>query len=223
MAKARRLMVSDDDELVREAYRSFFANRRDFEIVAETADGAQAVAVYPTAQPDVVLMDLQMPRMNGVQATAEITRLWPDACIVMLTTFGSREHIVPALRAGAAGYLLKDSGPEALINGINQALAGEMPLTASVRRELVRSLTDDDSARTSPEVQLTTRELELLSWLAHGLGNTEIANRMFLSESSVKQQLAGIGQKLGVSSRTQILVRAIQLGLVDPRRLPPLA
>ncbi|MEL4356400.1 MULTISPECIES: response regulator transcription factor [unclassified Luteococcus] len=222
MAMARRLMVSDDDELVREAYRSFFANRRDFEIVAEAADGVRAVEAYAATQPDVVLMDLQMPRMNGVQATAEISRQWPDACIVMLTTFGSREHIVPALRAGAAGYLLKDSGPEALVNGINQALAGEMPLAASVRRELVRSLTDDDTGRTDPAVQLSPRELELLGWLAHGLGNAEIANKMFLSESSVKQQLAGIGQKLGASSRTQILVRAIQLGLTDPRRLPPL-
>lgn len=221
MALARTLLVVDDDELVREAFRSFFSARPDFEIVGEAADGAEAIAAYGRLRPDVVLMDLQMPRVTGVAATAEITRRDPSACIVALTTFGTREHVVPALRAGAAGYLLKDAGAEALVTALHQALAGEMPLSPGVRRELVRALRPDDARPDRP--QLTPRELELLRWLAHGLSNAEIGSRMYVSESSVKQYLGAISTKLGVTSRTQVLVRAIQLDLVDPHRLPPLS
>lgn len=220
--QALHILVVDDDDLVREAYRSFFWHRPEHRVVGEARDGEEAVQAFERLQPDVVLMDLQMPRLNGVEATARIMTINPRACVVVLTTFGTREHVVPALRAGAAGYLLKDSGAQALLVAIQQALAGEMPLAPSVRRELVRSLSRAEDDHAEPGPQMSARELELLGWLAHGLSNAEIAGRMYLSESSVKQYLGSIGSRLGGSSRTQILMRSIQLGLVDPHRLPSL-
>ncbi|GAA1397676.1 response regulator transcription factor [Luteococcus peritonei] len=222
MQQPVRILVVDDDELVREAYRSFFASRPDIEVVGEAGDGAAATEATDRLRPDVVLMDLQMPVMSGIDATAAIMARHPNACVVVLTTFGTRDHVVPALRAGAAGYLLKDAGAEALLLAIRQALAGEMPLSPSVRRELVRSVTQEPSGPDEGAPSMSERELELLGWLAHGLSNAEIAGRMYLSESSVKQYLGNIGTKLGCSSRTQILVRSIQLRLVDPHALPPL-
>ena len=223
MVQPLTILVVDDDELVREAYRSFFSHRPDFLVAGEARDGAAAVMAVDRLRPDVVLMDLQMPVTSGVDATAAIMARHPNACVVVLTTFGTRDHVVPALRAGAAGYLLKDAGGEVLVGAIRQARAGEMPLSSSVRRELVRSVTQE--APSGPDTtapSMSGRELELLGYLAHGLANAEIAQRMYLSESSVKQYLGNIGTKLGCNTRTQILVRSIQLRLVDPHALPPL-
>ena len=200
MVQPLTILVVDDDELVREAYRSFFSHRPDFLVAGEARDGAAAVMAVDRLRPDVVLMDLQMPVTSGVDATAAIMARHPNACVVVLTTFGTRDHVVPALRAGAAGYLLKDAGGEVLVGAIREAPSG--PDT------------------TAPS--MSGRELELLGYLAHGLANAEIAQRMYLSESSVKQYLGNIGTKLGCNTRTQILVRSIQLRLVDPHALPPL-
>ncbi|MFT3944094.1 MAG: response regulator transcription factor [Ancrocorticia sp.] len=216
-----RVLVVDDDPDVRAAYRAMFARSSEIEIVAEVTDGNQAAAAYQQHSPDVVLMDIQMPLVSGIDATREITTRWPDAVVVAITTFGAREYVVAALRAGAAGYLLKDAGANHLTHALKQALTGEMPLSAAVRRELVSSIVDDSAATPSAH-DLTPREVELVEWLAHGLSNAQIAQRMHLSEGSVKQYVARIGTKLGVVSRTQILVRSIQLKIVDPLRLPPI-
>ncbi len=215
-----RVLVVDDDPVVRDTYRSMFATGSEVEIVGEVPDGALAVAAYERLRPDVVLMDLQMPIVSGIDATREITERWPDAVVVAMTTFGAREFVVAALRAGAAGYLLKDTSLDRLANALQLALSGNMPLSAPVRRELVSSVVDDGATPVAHD--LTPRETELLGWLAHGLSNAQIARRMHLSESSVKQYVTRIGGKLGVISRTQILVRSIQLGVVDPSRLPPI-
>ncbi|CCH69936.1 putative two-component system response regulator [Phycicoccus elongatus Lp2] len=221
LAPAHTVLVVDDDFLVREAFRSFFGSRTDLVLVGEAVNGKEALTAYEECRPDVVLMDLQMPVMSGIDAIRELTSRRPEACVVALTTFGGLDYILPALRAGAAGYLLKDVGAEGLVEGIAQALAGEMPLSPSVRRALVGSVAAEGIP--SSDGGLTPREVEVVRWLAHGLGNGAIAARMFVSEGSVKQYLSHIGAKLGVTSRTQILVRSIQLGVVDVHDLPPVA
>ncbi len=216
-----RVLVVDDDALVREAYRSFFSKAADLVLVGEARDGAEAIDTYATLRPDVVLMDLQMPRCSGVEATARICSKWSDACIVALTTFGTREYIVAALRAGASGYLLKDTGAQNLLAGIRQALRGDMPMSSSVRRQLVESVKSEVPLNQEPvDIGLTPRETELLGWLAQGLTNYQIGREMYVSEGSIKQYLAHVGDKMGLKSRTQILVKAIQLRIVDPHTLP---
>ncbi len=220
---ARRILVVDDDPVVREAYRSFFSRHEDFEVVGEARDGREAVDAYRRLRPSIVLMDLQMPEKSGVDATRDICREWPSACIVALTTFGTREYIVAALRAGASGYLLKDAGGPALLAAIDQAIDGDMPLSAAVRKELVSNVVDTpDPARSQlADPGLAPREKELLKWLAQGLTNQQIGGRMFVSEGTIKQYLSHIGDKMGLKSRTQILVRAIQLGVVDLTETDP--
>lgn len=215
-----RVLVVDDDAAVREAYRTLFARHPHLVLAGEARDGVEGVEAYERLQPDLVLMDLQMPRLSGIDAIRQICGRWRRACVVAMTTFGTREYVVAALRAGAMGYLLKDASERELLSAIEHALAGDMPLSSAVRRELVASLVDDTPPQ-QPEHRLTPREVELVGWLAHGLTNQQIARRMHLSEGSVKQYLARVSDKLGVVSRTQVLVRAIQLGIVDPGRLPP--
>lgn len=214
MARHTVLLV-DDEDLVRDALRVFLDQQSDFQVVGEARDGKQAVSEYEHLLPDLVLMDLQMPIRDGVEATAEICRGWPEARIVVMTTFGTRDYVVAALRSGAAGYLLKDVGGPGLIAGLNQALAGEMPLSAAIRRLLVADVVAE-SITQEPPTPLSARERELLRWLAQGLTNQQIGNAMFISEGSVKQYLTHIGAKLQCKNRTQILVKAIQYRLVDP-------
>jgi two-component system regulator len=218
-----RVLVVDDDPMVREAYRMFLSKHDDHEVVGEARNGREAVEAYGELLPDVVLMDLQMPEMSGVDAIREICKDHPGACIVALTTFGTQEYIVSALRAGAAGYLMKDCGGPALLSGIQQARDGDMPLAPGVRRELVTDLLSGHHRANSDanEAGLAPREKELLVWLGQGMTNAQIASKMLISEGSVKQYLSHIGDKMGLKSRTQILVRAIQLGLVDPSLMTP--
>lgn len=218
MHSGARILVVDDDEVARSAVVAFLDRQDDLEVVADAADGLEATRRYAELRPDVVLMDLNMPVMSGVEATRAICADHPGACVVALTTFDAGEHVVAALRAGAAGYLLKDSPPQAILEAIRQARDGDMPLSPAVRRALVSSVVMEASPRRStPQVTLTPRQAELVGWLAHGFTNQQIAGRMHLSEGSVKQYLLQIGTRLGVSTRTQILVRAVQLGIVDPR------
>lgn len=214
-----RLLAVDDEEVVREAYREYFTDHPDVRWVAEARDGAEAVEAYRRHRPDAVLMDLQMPGMGGVDAIREITRRWPRSCLIALTTFGTRDHVVAALRAGAAGYLLKSTPVAAVAASIRQAVAGEMPLSGAVRRELVTLLVKEGQPCVA-DPGLTPREVELVSWIAHGLTNRQIGLRMSLSEGSVKQYVGHVADKLGVATRTQIIVRSVQVGILDPRALP---
>lgn len=212
------MLVVDDDAIVRDSYRAILDRLDGFAHCGEATTGRDGVERYDELRPDLVLMDIQMPVMSGIEATAEICRRWPEACVVVITTFGTADHVVAALRAGAAGYLLKDATSETLDVGMRQALAGEMPLSPAVRRELVASMLSDGPAAAPrpPAPALAPRELELLRWLAQGLTNQQIAERMYVSPGSVKQYMSNVGAKLGARSRTQILITAVRLRLVDP-------
>lgn len=220
-SRRTRVLAVDDDALVRDAYRAFFRAQEEFVLVGEARNGAEAIDSYATLLPDVVLMDLQMPGTSGVEATERICARYSDACIVVLTTFGTREHVVAALRAGASGYLLKDTRAQNLVAGIRQAQRGDMPLSSAIRRQLVSTLTAPGQlAREPVDIGLTPREHELLGWLVQGMTNHQIGRQMYVSEGSVKQYLNHIGTKMGVKSRTQILVKAIQMNLVNPHANP---
>lgn len=216
-----RVLTVDDDPRVLGAYRAVFADRSDFELLGEARDGAEAIEQFERLRPDVVLMDLQMPVATGIDATRTICRRHPGACVVAMTTFTTNEYVVAALRAGAAGYLVKGVSAEAVRAALTQAVAGDMPLSAGIRRELVGSLVGDGLPSGPTSHGLTPREVELVEWIAHGMTNAQIARRMRISEGTVKQYVARVGDKLSVVSRTQILVRSIQLGVVDPHALPP--
>ena len=221
MSPPIRLLAVDDDPMVREAYRSFFADQTGVVLCGEAVNGSEGVTAFEKLRPDVVLMDLQMPVLSGIEAIAQICGRWSDACVVAMTTFGTQEYVIAALRAGASGYLLKDVGGPALLGGLRAAVAGEMPLSGAIRRELVASVVADaPSGPAVPAVALTPRERELLGWLAQGLTNAQIGAQMYLSVGSVKQYLSHIGTKLDAKSRTGILIRAVQLKLVDPADLP---
>jgi len=220
MEKPVTVAVVDDDPEVREAYRVFFSNRDEFELIGVAADGADGVALYREKLPDVMLMDLKMPVMSGVDAIEEICHRDPAARVIALTTFSTDDMITAALRAGAAGYLLKDCGAEDLTQGIHQAIAGEMPLSPAVRLALVESLKANQDTSGNPVPQIVTnREAELLKCLARGMSNKEISDAIYLSEGSVKQYLTHIADKFGVHSRTQVLVRALQLHIIDLKSL----
>ncbi len=236
--QATTILVVDDEEVVRDAYRHMFAGHPEFVVVAEATDGSEAVSRYAEHRPDVVLMDLKMPRMSGVEAMGEISRRFPDACMVAITTFATIDYIAPALRAGAAGYLVKDASVEQVEQGIRRALADEMPLSPQIARALARSVAEDTvpdssaSARSTSGGTLsrmraqissrlprqmgapTPREQQVLDQLAMGLGNREIAENLSISEAAVKAHLRHIGDKWDVRSRTQILVLAYRYGLV---------
>lgn len=216
-----RVLAVDDDFRVRAAYDELFQDSADFTLVGLVQDGQEAIEAYERLRPDVVLMDLQMPGRSGVEAIEVICSRWPGACVVAMTAFATKDYIVGALHAGAAGYLVKGTHDAVITAALRQAMAGDMPLSRAVRRELVSTLLNEGTTVSQNDYGLAPRELELLEWLAHGLTNAQIAARMFISEGSVKQYLTRISTKLEVSSRTQVLVRAIQLGLVDPYNLPP--
>ncbi len=214
-------MVVDDDAAVRDAVVTFLRRSSELEVVATAVDGAEGVSAFREHRPDVVLMDLHMPRLSGTEAITRILAEFPEACVIVLTTFDAHDQVVRALRAGAAGYLLKDSSPAELVDGIAAAMAGDMPLSSRIRRSLVASVVAErPSPAESGDRSLTPRQRELVEWLANGLTNQQIGRRMHLSEGSVKQYLAQIGTRLDAHNRTQILVRSVQLGIVDPHVVP---
>lgn len=194
---------------------------REFEIVGEAADGREGIEAYETLRPRLVLMAARLPRLSGLEATRRICSRWPAACVVVLGAPGSREGIVAALQAGAAGYLRRDLDREDLLAGLRLALRGGTPLSAR-RTPVSPALAQARTPERQPDADLSPRERDLLVWLAHGLTNHQIGTRMHVSEGSVKQYLTRIGAKLGVTNRTQILIRAIQLHLVDPHDVPAL-
>jgi DNA-binding NarL/FixJ family response regulator len=216
-----RVMIVDDQAMVRVGFRMILEAEPDFDVVAEAADGLEAVATVAQARPDVVLMDIRMPRLDGIAATEQILALpIPDPPrVLMLTTFDLDDYVYAALRAGASGFLLKDAPPEQLIEAIRVIADGDALLAPSVTRRLI----EDVARRPRPGTaafpglaDLTERETEVLRHVARGLSNAEIANQLYLGEATVKTHLGRVLTKLGLRDRVQVVVVAYESGLVTP-------
>jgi DNA-binding NarL/FixJ family response regulator len=205
------VLIADDHGVVREGLARLLATAEDIEVVGTAADGAEAVALYEELRPDVVLMDLSMPQVDGTEATRRIVASNPDAAVVILTSFSDREQILAALDAGAIGYLLKDAGPAELIDGVRAAARGESPLHPKAARELLTR--SDGEAAAAAEPDLTAREREILVLLARGLPNKRIALELGISEKTVKAHVTSIFNSLGVSDRTQAALWAREHGI----------
>ena len=217
MTDAIRVIIVDDESLVRAALRVFLESSDGFELVGEADNGAVAITLVRATQPDVVLMDVQMPIMDGIEATQRLTREFPGLKIVALTTFSTERVIVPMLSAGASGFLVKDTSPDRILDAARLAHEGGYVLSPRVAKELVTSVQSGAASATRElgrDEELTERELEVVTLLAQGMSNAEIAAAMFVSEATVKSHLGRITAKWGVRDRIQVLIRATQLGLV---------
>lgn len=217
-----RVLVVDDQALVRAGFRMILEAEPDVEVVAEAADGVEALAAVQLHEPDVVLMDVRMPNMDGIAAARQILDDGSSAKVVMLTTFDMDEYVYEALRAGASGFLLKDVPPERLVAGIRAVASGESLLAPSVTRRLIETYVRRQPARALPPAikELTAREREVLELMAHGLSNGEIAEAFVVSETTVKTHVAHILGKLDLRDRVQAVVFAYECGLVQPGNRP---
>jgi DNA-binding NarL/FixJ family response regulator len=203
---AIRVVLVDDHAVVRSGLALLLGVAGDIEVVGEARDGREALAVVAASGPDVVLMDLQMPGLDGVAATREITAAG-SAQVLVLTSYSDTERILAALDAGAVGYLLKDVEPQVLLDGIRAVVRGDSPLHPRAARELVAARRGDPAAAARSDsvtpADLTQREREVLGWVRAGLGNKQIARRLGISERTVKAHLTSVFQRIGVSDRTQ--------------------
>jgi DNA-binding NarL/FixJ family response regulator len=213
-----RVVIADDQALVRAGFRLILSAQAGIEVVDEARDGAEAVAAWRRLRPDVLLMDVRMPGLDGLEATRRIMEGGGDGCrVVMLTTFDLDEYIYAALRAGASGFLLKDLSPEQLIASVRLVAAGDALLAPSITRRLVERFARPFPAPALSHAALsalTPREHDVLRLIARGLSNAEIADTLLLSEATVKTHVARILPKLGVRDRVQAVVFAYEAGLV---------
>jgi DNA-binding NarL/FixJ family response regulator len=217
-----RVLIADDQSLVRAGFRLVLSNHEDIEVVGEAANGEQAVHGVARLEPDVVLMDIRMPELDGIAATRQITERHATRVLV-LTTYDLDEYVYDALQAGASGFLLKDTPPAQLTEGIRAVASGEALLAPTVTRRLI-----EEFARVGPVPrahedelgELTARELEVLKLLARGMSNAEIAAALVLGETTVKTHVTHVLSKLGLRDRVQAVVLAYESGLVTPGRRP---
>lgn len=212
-----RVLLADDEGMVRAGVASILATDPGIELVAEAADGRQAVELARAHQPDIALLDIRMPVMDGLAAAAELRRILPDVAVVMLTTFDEDEYVARALSIGASGFLLKASDPRELILGVRAVADGAAYLSPRIARRVISHL-GDGMVRAAPARErigaLSGREREVLALLGHGLSNHDIAKRLFLSEGTVKAHVSAILLGLGVRNRVQAAILAYEAGLV---------
>ncbi len=215
-----RVMIVDDHAIVRKGIHALLSESGGFEIVAEASNGHEAVQAAQETLPDVILMDLLMPGMDGIEATRQIKNLLPAARILVLTSFVADNKLFPAIKAGALGYLLKDSSPEDLLRAIRQVHRGEPALHPTIARKLLQEIAHPVAPKPSPDA-LTGRELEVLQLIAQGLSNQEIADGISVSEPTIRAHVSRILGKLHLASRTQAALYAVREGLTvedDPSR-----
>jgi DNA-binding NarL/FixJ family response regulator len=211
-----RIVVCDDQDVVTEGLQAILKTVPDFEVVAVAHDGAETLEKLAVIPADLVLMDLKMPFMNGIQATEKIRKEFPHIKVLVLTTYDADEWVFDAIRSGAAGYLLKDTPREDLVTAIRGTMSGKTHIDPGVAGKLFNRFAHSAPAPDSGLLkQLSERELEVLRLIAHGFSNADIAQRLYLSEGTVRNYVSGIFTKLGVSDRTQAAVIALRYGLAD--------
>ncbi len=222
-----RILIADDHDLVREGLRAVLSGEADLEVVGEATDGQEALKMCRSLKPDLVLMDVRMPKSDGLEATRAIKEEMPGVSVVMVTMHENPDYLLEAIRAGAAGYILKDAEGERLVGAVRRTLNGESPLAQELAMQLLMRMASEtqedrppspraDKRQESIPSGITLREVEVLRLLAQGRTNPEIAQELGISRGTVKIHVQHIIAKLGVSDRTQAAVRAIELGLLDP-------
>ena len=214
-----RVLLVDDQALFREGLETLLSVHKDIQVVGQASNGQEAVEVATQVQPDVVLMDVRMPILDGVRATHLVKQALPPCRVIVLTTFDDDEYIFDALRAGAVGYLLKDVASARLVEAIRATARGESILQPSVAAKVIAEFTRVSSMVPSAQMEqlvepLSERELEILAWIARGYSNKEIASQLFIAEGTVKNHVTHILGKLGVWDRTQAALKARELGLL---------
>ena len=219
MKKTIRLLITDDHSIVRKGIKALLATEKDMEVIGEAENGAEAVAKAAALKPDVVLMDLVMPEMDGIEATRRITSEQPGTRILVLTSFAADDKVFPAVKAGALGYLLKDSTPDQLLEAIRQVYRGEPSLEPSIARKVLQELSHPAQGKQTAE-PLTERELDVLRLIAQGMSNREIASKIFVAEWTVRSHVSNILSKLQLASRTQAALYALRSGLASLDDVP---
>lgn len=214
MTEKIRILIADDHAIVREGLRALLATEPDLELVAEATDGIQAVTKARALKPDVILLDLMMPRMDGVEAIAEIKKDWQEARIIVLTSFSDDEKVFSAIRSGALGYLLKDSSPQDLLHAIHTVANGEGFLSPTIASKVMREINQPPKLPPTKD-PLTERENEILQLVAQGLTNDEIAEKLVVSERTVRTHVSNILAKLQLANRTQAALYALKEGLAS--------
>ena len=214
MKKSISILIVDDHEVVRNGMRSYLETLPDFTVVGEAASGEDAIGMVSELIPDIVLMDLIMPGMDGIETTRRVKQISPRTQVVVLTSYHEDIHIFPALKAGATSYVLKDMKMEKLVDVLYRAIQGEVTLHPRVASRVLQNLRGEDGEEPQLVAELTERELDVLKLIAAGLSNTLIAAQLFISENTVKGHVSNILSKLHLADRTQVAVFAWQKGIV---------
>jgi NarL family two-component system response regulator LiaR len=219
--KAIRVLIADDHPVVRQGLRWLIETEPDIEVVGEAGDGLESVEAVGRLQPDVVLLDLMMPRRDGIWALGEMAQQTPQAKVLVLTSFADDEKVVTAIKAGALGYLLKDSPPQVLLDAIREVAAGGSPIPPAIARKLVRQMAAPARPQVISDEELTEREVEVLALIAKGLCNQDIAESLVLSERTVRCHVSSILHKLHLNSRTQAALYALREGIAQLQQPSP--
>ena len=214
MSQPIRVLIVDDHTIVRKGIRALLAEIAGIEVVGEAADGQEAVAQADSLRPDVILMDLAMPNMDGIEATRQIKISQPESRILVMTSFATDDKVLPAIKAGALGYLLKESAPEDLVQAIQQIHRGESSLHPTIARKVLQEITHPSDRPPTPD-PLTKREAEVLLLVAQGLSNQDIARRLNISDPTVRSHVSNILSKLHLATRIQAALYALREGLVS--------
>lgn len=212
----RRVVIADDQELVRAGFRAILEVAGGIEVVGEAETGEQAVDVVRRTRPDVALIDIQMPRLDGLEATRQIMRLPDPPRVIVVTTFDLDEHVLAAMRLGASGFLVKDTPRDQLVTAVRTVAAGDAMLSPSVTRRLLERLPASVTSEPAGAADLSAREREVWGLVARGLSNAEIGAELFISEATVKSHVAKVLLKLGLRDRAQAIIAAYDSGLVVP-------